>query len=253
MNSDRSLHVLYRSTGGDNPKNRPPYYTKTLCLRSLLQALAHTDVGARITFINDGPMPDDRVAIMRQAGCVISLAGIGNSRSYRKALELGLATSPEPFVYFAEDDYLYRENAFRALLEAFEQIPSADYITLFDHRDRYTRNDDAGGGRSRIYLAAGQHWRTVESTCMTFGARVDLLKKDAWIHRMATMPQTPRDRLLWRMTQGQKWFALKVPKRRLIGPLPSLATHMDPSALAPNVNWSDVAEHVEQQAEDARF
>lgn len=242
------LHIVYRSTGGDNPKNRPAFYSKMLCLQSFLQAVEVVRGRVRITFVNDGPMPDDRLEVMRQKGEVIGLPGLGNSPSYRKALDIALGTSPESLIYFAEDDYLYSPQAFVGLFDAFDSIPEADYVTLFDHRDRYVRRDDSRRGYSRVYVAGGRHWRTVESTCMTFGARLGRLKKDAWIHRLATIPGTPRDRLLWRLTQGEKWFALKVPKRRLIGPLPSLATHMDPEGMAPNVDWEQVAKSVSEAA-----
>lgn len=249
MHSLSRLHIIYRSTGGDNPKNRPTYYSKILCLNSLLLAVRPVSGRVRITFVNDGPMPEDRLELIRKEGEVVSLEGIGNSRSYRKALDIALDTTPETLVYFAEDDYLYTPDAFVGLLSAFDAIPEADYVTLFDHLDRYIRHDDSRRGYSRVYIAGDRHWRTVESTCMTFGARLDRLKKDVWIHRLATIPRTPRDRLLWRLTQGEKWFAWKFPKRRLISPLPSLATHMDPDGLAPVVDWEEVAKNVQKALE----
>ena len=240
------LHVFYRSTGGDNRKDRPPYYSKMLCLRSFLQAIERVRDRVAITFVNDGPMPDDRLAIMQAWGRIVSFPGLGNSPSYRKTLELAVALPPGGLVYFAEDDYLYRADAFEKLLAAFEQLPGIDYVTLFDHNDRYIRHDDSRRGYSRVYLAGGTHWRTVESTCMTFGARVARLKADAWIHRVGTLPKTPRDRPIWRLTQGQKWYFWKFPKRTLISPMPSMATHMDPGGLAPNVDWEAVAHAAEQ-------
>ncbi len=43
------LHIFYRSTGGDNKKNRPPFYSKMLCLRSFLRAYAPVRGRASIT------------------------------------------------------------------------------------------------------------------------------------------------------------------------------------------------------------
>lgn len=239
------LHVFYRSTGGDNRKDRPPYYSKMLCLRSFLRAFAHVRDVADVTFVNDGPMPDDRLELMRAWGTVVPLPGLGNSRSYREVLALALALPGADLCYFAEDDYLYTEDAFTALLAVFDEIDAADYVTLFDHADRYNRRDDSRRGYSRVYVAGGIHWRTVESTCMTFGARVARLKSDAWIHRIGTAPKTPRDRDIWRCTLGEKWYAWKFPKRRLLSPMPSRATHMDPGGLAPIVDWERVAAEVE--------
>lgn len=244
VSSSQPLHIFYRSTGGDNKKNRPPYYSKMLCLRSFLGAFEPVRGRAEITFVNDGPMPDDRLAIMERYGKIVSFPGLGNSPSYRETLALAVALPPDSLVYFAEDDYLYMPQALEKLLAAFDEIPAAEYVTLFDHMDRYTRSDDSRRGYSRLYLAGGLHWRTVESTCMTFGARVRTLQSDAWIHRLGTVPKTPRDRTIWRCTQGEKEFFWKFPKRTLVGPIPSLATHMDPEGLAPNVDWEAVAREV---------
>jgi hypothetical protein len=239
-----SLVVLYRSTGPDRFPRRPAGFDKLTCLRSFLLALLPVRERARVVFLNDGPVPEDRAALMRRFGAVVELPGLGNSPSFRRALEEALALPDETVAYFAEDDYLYLEPAFTRLLAVFDTVPAADYVTLFDHRDRYTRDDDARGGLSRIVVAGGQHWRTVESTCMTFGARVRRLRADRWIVTLATTTKRrPKDRVMWRLLQGQHLFAWKFPKRVLLGPVPSLATHMDTEGLAPLVDWEQAARH----------
>ena len=93
-----------------------------------------------------------------------------------------------------------------------------------------------------MVVAGGQHWRTVESTCLSFGARVARLRSDRWTVRLTTQRRgRPADRVMWRLIQGRKLFAWKFPKRMLFGPVPSLATHLDTESLAPVVNWDAVA------------
>jgi hypothetical protein len=242
--SQQTIHFFYRSTGGDNGKDRPAFHSKMLCLRSFLRAWQPIRLGATLTFINDGPMPDDRLQVMSNWGKIVAFPGLGNSPSYRQVLGMATALPSTDLVYFAEDDYLYKPEAFSQMLNAFAGLPKVEYITLFDHLDRYTRTDDAGGGRSKVMLAGDRHWRTVESTCMTFGARVGALKRDAWIHRLFTIPRTPRDRHIWRCAQGLTYFFWKFPKSRLISPIPSLATHLDPAALAPHTDWAAIAAEV---------
>lgn len=130
------LRILYRSVGGENPKSRPPYYSKLLCLRSLLRAASRLPHRPHITFVNDGPMPGDRLADMEKWGEVVSLPGVGNSPSYRGVLKLALRLPPDALVYLAEDDYLYTEHALEKLLGALTELPRADYVSLFDHLDR---------------------------------------------------------------------------------------------------------------------
>ena len=43
----------------------------------------------------------------------------------------------QTIVYFLEDDYLHRAGWADILLEAFT-LDQADYVTLFDHQDKYT-------------------------------------------------------------------------------------------------------------------
>lgn len=245
------LTVFYRSTGPDRFPRRPPYFDKLTCLRSFLLAFRAVRHRASIVFLNDGPVPEDREDLMRRHGTVIALPGIGNSPSFRRCVESALALRDEAIAYFAEDDYLYLEPALERMMAVFDTVPAADYVTLYDHLDRYTRRDDARGGMSRIAVAGGQHWRTVESTCMTFGARVRRLRSDRWVLRLGTAPkQRPKDRLMWRLLQGQHLFRWKFPKRMLLGPVPSLASHMDTASLAPVVDWEAVARTAAEAAPD---
>lgn len=238
----RRLAVYYRSTGPDRFPRRPPYFDKLGCLRSFLLSVRHVKDRLSVTFVNDGPVPDDRAAVMANWGRVVQLAGIGNSPSFRETVRLALEQPDGTTAYFAEDDYLYVEPAFTRFLEVLDEAPWADYVTLFDHLDRYTRNADARGRPSREVDLAGQHWRTVESTCMTFGARVGKLRADRSIVRLCTIPRRrPKDHIMWQMLQGIGPFAWKVPKRTLVGPVPSLATHCDAAGLAPLVDWAGIA------------
>jgi hypothetical protein len=71
------LHVVYRSYGGENAKSRPPFYSKLLALASLLCALEEADGAIEVLFINDGPVPIDRLELMRSKGEVVQLPGVG--------------------------------------------------------------------------------------------------------------------------------------------------------------------------------
>lgn len=236
------LHVFYRSTGGDKYPHRPPYFDKMVCLRSFLRSYRQVRADASLVFLNDGPMPEDRVALMERWGTVVQLPGLGNSPSFWEAIRRASALPQDAIVYFAEDDYLYLEPGLARMLAVFAERPEADYVTLYDHLDRYTRGDDARGGQSHVVLAGGQHWRGVESTCMTFAARVARLRADRWAVWLTTRKTIrPRDRRMWRLVQGLWPFPWKLPKRRLYGAIPGLATHLDRRSLSPFTDWAAVA------------
>jgi hypothetical protein len=284
-----SLHVVYRSTGGENKKERPPYYSKVMCLLSLLRSIENASEQIDVVFLNDGAVPEDRLALMSQAGEVVELPGVGRVRSYWTALGLLAAREWDDgdLVYFVEDDYLHLPEALGTLIAAGNELPWAPYFTLYDCPDRYTRSDDADGGRARVFIGGGRHWRTVESTTHTFAARARVIRADSWLHLLATRdkarggpwlrrsadpPKSPEDRVTWRVVQGLGQYKLAsafvqlmgqksgIPRdrsvlrhelrllvrpsrgrRMLLGPMPSLATHMEELFLAPLVDWEAAA------------
>ena len=122
--------LVYRSYGGENRKQRPDYYSKVLTLTSFVRAASRLPA-AEIIFLNDGPVPGERSAIMEQFGRVIQLAddAQGLRASYRAALLL-CTTEPwsdDDVVSYVEDDYLFTETAFLALNEATAELPQACY------------------------------------------------------------------------------------------------------------------------------
>ncbi|MFZ1572739.1 MAG: glycosyltransferase, partial [Candidatus Kapaibacterium sp.] len=112
------LHIIYRSYGGENLKNRPDFYSKLVCLYSFIDSVLMIDEEVKLIFMNDGPIQDDKIEVMKKYGDIISLPSLGNSPSFREALNLALNLSDSDLVYFAEDDYLYKPEAFKNMLLA---------------------------------------------------------------------------------------------------------------------------------------
>lgn len=256
------LHVVYRSTGPANRKNRPPFFSKALSLASLLHSAQRCADPPDLVFVNDGPMPDARLATMQAWGRVVPLPGLGNSGSYRRAVSVpaGEGWEGEDLVYLCEDDYLHLPDALPTLVAAAPGLPSAGYLTLYDHPDRYAGRRD--WGRTEVMVAGGHHWRTVESSCMTFAARAATLRADRLWHWIATLPHTPRDRLLWLTCQrlGPLRALPRLPRvrrhgsavpHRLVAALPSLASHLEEGCLSPVGNWEAAATGTEAWAREA--
>lgn len=183
------LHVVYRSYGGENIKSRPAYYSKLVALASLLRAVAAAGRPVEVIFLNDGPIPPERLSAMEQAGEVITLPGVGNKRSLLAALALpGRRRWPRrDLVWFAEDDYLYLPSALAQLGSAADLVPSADYLALY----ALIGDRPPEGGRLPGWLSvpvrpratepvsvAGHEWRVGMATTATFGARVEAIQAD---------------------------------------------------------------------------
>jgi hypothetical protein len=213
------LHVVYRSVASENKKTRPSYYSKHLCLLSFLLSVEPQKEHVDVTFLNDGPIPVERRGLMEENGQIVQLAGVGNFRSHRTAVSFVDSSSwrDEDLVYFAEDDYLYMPGAFSAFLAAAEEIPQATYFSFYDFPNWY----EAGGdplprSRLRHFTGGGHSWRTVDSTTLSFGARVNVMRADSWLHVMGTRERPrsplvrrssgsrPADQATWRALQGFK-------------------------------------------------
>ncbi|MDN5932505.1 MAG: hypothetical protein L0I24_15805, partial [Pseudonocardia sp.] len=134
--TSRPLRILHRSYGGDNTKPRPAYYSKLLALAAMLRAADALDVAPELVFINDGPMPDERLRVMERFGEVRWVRrGGSDANSYREMLadENARAGQPDDLIWLAEDDYLYVPDALRQLV-AGAAATDADYFTLYGSR-----------------------------------------------------------------------------------------------------------------------
>ena len=114
------LHTIYRTTGSENRKARPEWYSKSLAVESYLGSLGAVGDAGDLVFVVDGPMADTELVRLRRAGEVVQLDGVGNSSSYRWALDIVYerpSWADDELVYFAEDDYLYPPGALPRCLE----------------------------------------------------------------------------------------------------------------------------------------
>jgi hypothetical protein len=189
------LHVVYRSYGGENSKPRPPFYSKGLALASLVRATEALDAECTVSFVNDGTLPPERLALMERMGQVIPIDGGSTRLSYRAALAWA-AAQPWPehdLVWFAEDDYLYVEGALKHLTAAATRIPEADYLSLWGHLALDTSAPRTGPrARPKEMSTAdpdavdldGVRWYRQMSTTSTFGVRVATLHQDLRLLRL---------------------------------------------------------------------
>ncbi|MGC1302344.1 MAG: hypothetical protein WA840_08210 [Caulobacteraceae bacterium] len=206
------LHIIYRSYGGENLKGRPEYYSKLLALISMLQSLSRLGSPCEVIYLNDGPIPADRTAVMANSGEIVAGENLGSTGSMRAALlipeQRGWASSD--LVWFAEDDHLYLPDAFTGLVEASEAFPDAEYFGLYASIGRRAPEGTivpdwahvpAGWSEGPAVPVDGHTWRRGLSTTSTFGARVGAVRADrkmmnlvmrlggAWDHTTCLMYQ----------------------------------------------------------------
>jgi hypothetical protein len=268
-----ALHLVYRSSGKENAKARPPFYGKALALASFLRSARRCPEVESLVFLNDAPLAPSILQVMAGTGEVLNQEDLILPRSYRQALALPRERGwpPDDLVYFSEDDYLYRPEAFAELARAAREVPEASYFSFY-----------ATTGRDEGSTAAEPGWHAAETTTSSFGARIGALAADRWLHLFGSRAQGAFDQAVclayqghhpytWRQvvtdgspgararavgTASRLALNLVAHGRRhrprvLVTRVPSLATHMEEPHMAEGVDWAAVAADTARWADEA--
>lgn len=191
---------------------------------------------------------------------LINLEKAGNAATF--GLQMDILSNQEfsEFVYFAEDDYFFLDNAFIKTLEVLKQ-GKADFATPYNHPDLY--NFSIHNYKYEIEEIDGLKWRNAASTTMSFMTTRKNLKK--YYRILNTYTKLNYDASMWfAMTKIAIRNPLKILKNSLanysyfniylkliyfspfsffgksavlLNPMSSLATHLDNKGLPPEVDW----------------
>jgi hypothetical protein len=196
------LHVLYRSYGGENDKNRPPYYSKRLSLQSFLRALSAAP-GLDVSFINNGPVPAELLELMQRTGAPVLQIDLPTSRTsfrYAQRYVIDSDWADDDVVFFCEDDYLHTPESLAALDEAVHALPEVSYflpygstraypLTSLEHFEECTPKGWQDGTATDV---DGQAWRPALAPTSTFAARVGAIRQDYGIFVQSQLPYRNR-------------------------------------------------------------
>jgi glycosyltransferase involved in cell wall biosynthesis len=218
--------VIYRTSDKGNPKlklfnnNRHEYLKTTL----------HEFLNWHFIFILDNVTEDTEKEFQinySKFGKIISTS-LGNSGSYYYAINFAINNyEKNDIIYFLEDDYYHLKGASDAILSALDL---AQYVTLYDHPDKYVRRGkfllNFVNSKSQIFLTRQRHFRTTDSTTMTFATHVSTLKKDLPFHKLFTVGYfSTSDRKLLQLIPSflkykkipldfELWLALRILKKK---------------------------------------
>ncbi|MBL7714591.1 MAG: hypothetical protein JNL01_03930 [Bdellovibrionales bacterium] len=271
------LVVAYRVYPGISKK--PAVFSKDKLAMTELSILSFKkscgDLKLRIIALLDGCPPEyERVfrdVFKSDALEIRNLSKVGNQGTFEIQVRDLANVASSDFVYFAEDDYFYREGAMQKMVRWAQSQPDVEYVTPYDHPDLYSlslhRNPSfvrSSGKHSGPAL--GFVWKTVATTCLTFLARTSALKRDQesfltycrgnpdagmWLvitHvgvfrflRILKFLFTQWDFFTfyaraWQM--GWKRF-LSRSGAKLWSPVPTVATHLESTGLAPGAMGGD--------------
>lgn len=232
-----------------------------MCLRSFKASLGKLRV--KIWALLDGCPPEYealfRTVFQDEEMEILSLGKIGNLASFSLQVDILTEQTEAPYVYFAEDDYLYLPDALSTMVTFLRENPDADFATPYDHPDSYYTSSRFE--RHLVRPHGDRYWRTASSTCLTFlTSRENLMRTQAMFRTYSRgnmdcpvwLALTQKYELADPRVHGHDMFRLKTwlktwrwgyrallfgRRYRLWTPMPALATHMETSGLAPQIDW----------------
>jgi hypothetical protein len=231
------LVTLYRISDASYKKVKLPHATKRHCLENYLSVFGREG----LVLFADNATPDTLAQIRALGLEPRESASPTPAKSWRMVARYALERLPEEqAIYFVEDDYLHLPDARRILLEGLE---IAEYVSLFDHPDKYVNGKDGGnpevkqdGELTRVLLTRSTHWKWTNSSTLTIATRVRTLREDRAVWWWYTRGRHPKDYdafyRLRRRFLGRR--------RVLISPIPGRSTHVELPWLGPLVDWSKI-------------
>lgn len=203
------MKIFYRISDNSYQKFKLPGCSKKLCLDNFLEHFDKTN----LTVIADN-CQGSTIQHLHNLELNVKVCSYGNAGAIRSAVHMAVDQDCGN-VYFVEDDYLHKKNSNQVILEGLEV---ADYVTLYDHPDKYTKIYNYGE-ISKVVKTKSSHWRYSISTVMTFATNSRILKEDIDIWDKYTSENHPEDHTIFE--------ELNAKGRKLAISIPGLSYHTD--------------------------
>lgn len=222
------IHIFYRHynvSGNDGPR-RPKGFDYEECYKNLL---ATSDLNTcKINIIYDSK-EDNWVKHLKYDN-LYEIDAKGDMASFFQTC--GIIKDDESIqdgdlIYFLENDYKHVYGWWRKILELFQTYKGLDYVSLYDHKDKYflPMYDDLV---SKVFTTENHHWRSTPSTCGSFVVTKERFLEDFDI--LSTM-SGDHNKWLW-LNQNRS--------RTVISPIPGLSTHCMQGLMSPTIKWNEI-------------
>lgn len=232
-------------SGGHFNKKRPDWFSKR---RSFINFL--TVFGAKNLFvIADGVGQETKNWLESKISSsqITYTSYQSGALSFLHAARMACKLPVNTKVLLSEDDYLWTSDCKSCLMEALD---IADYATGYDANDKYVNGGAVNAigcignplisdcsEETRLYLTNSCHWKTTNSTTMTWATKAGIIKEDYPVYEQFCSSGFPEDFYLFRYLITQR-------KRKLISAVPAKTTHCETAYLAPLVAWEVIASQV---------
>lgn len=241
------MKFLYRISNNSYQKRKLENASKEACFLNFLENLPiRTDT---IYVIADNVNDDLKSFLqsnMPKNGHLIEVNTGSNGASFRLQLSLVSQIPDNEIVFLHEDDYLYKhhlgdtqDSKLNNLLVR-EGLERSDYVSLYDHPDKYLPPQDGGNPLiskegveyTGIFLTNHSHWKYTNSTTLTFAAKKETLLSDKSIWLKHCSGAHPND--------FDAFLELGSIGRRLATTIPGNASNTELPWLSPLYEWESI-------------
>jgi hypothetical protein len=230
--NNMKIHIYYRhyDVKGNDGKNRPEWFDFENCYDNLLSTLPNLDSNTyRVNIIFDGDISSNWIQNYSFHKTHNIKAGNDTSSFFQtlKTIKEDSNIHKDDLIYVLENDYLHIQGWFDKILELFQTYQGLDYVSLYDHNDKYFL-PQYSSLMSQIITTQNHHWRTTPSTCGSFIFTKETFDKDYDI--LSTM-EGDHNKFLW-LNQNRH--------RTVITPIPGLSTHCMQGLMSPTIKWEEI-------------
>jgi hypothetical protein len=223
------IHIYYRHTSNNiaNPF-RPQWFSYEKCFENLLKTIEGYD-NIHLTLAMDGKNVLDFTHKHKDKYILFQTYNNSSLKSFRDLMEYVKKQPMESndLIYWLENDYIHVDGWVDKLTTLFETYLGLDYISLYDHNDKYTiaEYEDLV---SKIIVTENHHWRTTPSTCGSY---------------IITRKTFEEDYDVWSTAVGDHNTFIdlnKLKNKFVFTPIPGLSTHCMEGLMSPAIEWNKI-------------
>ena len=223
------INIYYRHAVTNNSgRYRPSWFSYEKCFKNLLRTIEGYD-NINLTLAMDGDINQDFTKNYQDKFTLFSTNYKSSLFSYRALLEY-IKEQPmesDELIYFLENDYLHTDNWVDKIINLFSTYSGLDYISLYDHNDKYflPMYDNLV---SKIITTKTHHWRTTPSTCGSFIINRKIFEED---YDVQSTHVGDHNTFLWLNENRQRF---------VFTPIPGLSTHCMEDLMSPTIDWEKI-------------
>lgn len=224
----RNSYQVFFRTSKKFGKNPIPEVNSYITFQSLLQSFNKSEIAV----IADNASLEQQEYFMRHSNCCY-LTRLGNCGSFQLQVKLAIEKHIADVYYFTEDDHLHLPLQKQFLSAGLDHF---DFVSLYDHPDKYGDWQDHGLMRKVIATQAG-HFAGTPNTVMTFA-----IKRETLIRCADFFLQGPYIKTDLEFPQDHQMFTDLMGQGYSIGScLPGRSTHCEQEGLSPYTDWRGYA------------